>query len=255
MADDQIGVKEGEEQPVESPTTEEPTEEAEEQVEESTEESISDEAETGQGKGANQRIRELNQRAKAAEERAKSLEERVTELTGSDESRGFENYNPQQPNRPIVQPGEELTAEELNRRIEEREQRLLQLAEARGELRNRQSQAITRHQAESGEVMKAYSQLDPNSDDFDPELSEAVTEAVEAQLKANPYSASVKKIVEKQMKPYLRAVANEVDKERENIAKQVSQSALRPTSVRKSEKTAKDKTLAELEAELGIVNS
>jgi hypothetical protein len=57
------------------------------------------------------------------------------------------------------------------------------------------------------------------------------------------------------MKPYKAAITREVGQATENIAKQVSETALRPTSVRKPEKAAGDKTLAELEQELGIVNS
>lgn len=255
-------VKEGEEQPVEPSATEEPTEEVEQPVEEEASEPTEEPTETVEGKGANQRIRELNQKAKAAEAKAQSLEERIAELTGSVEPLGTQGYQPQQPNQPqpIVRPGEELTAEELDRRIVEREQRMMSQIEARGELSRRQDEAVARHRNETREVTQTYKQLDPGTPEnpnpeFNPELSEAVTEAVEAQLKASPYTASVKKIVGKLMKPYLGSVANEVGKERENIARQVSQSALRPTSVRKAEKGASEKSIAELEAELGIVQA
>jgi hypothetical protein len=260
MDEESKDVKEGEEQPVEPSATEEPTEEVTEPVEEEASETTEEETETvSEGKGANQRIRELNQKAKAAEAKAQSLEERIAELTGSVEPTDGKGYKPSTPEQtqyqPIVKPGEELTAEELDRRIQEREQRLLSQIDSRAELSRRQNDAINRHRNETSEVAELYPQLNPKSDQFDPELSEAVTEAVEAQLKAAPYTASVKKIVEKQMRPYLRSVANEVGKERENIAKQVSQSALRPTSVRKAEKTTGEKSIAELEAELGIVQA
>jgi hypothetical protein len=198
----------------------------------------------------------LNRQAKAAEAKAQSLEERIAELTGSVEPIG-KGYQPQQPSQPqpIVRPGEELTAEELDRRIMEREQRMMSQFESRQELSRRQDEAVSRHRNETAEVTTEYPQLNPKSDQFNPELSEAVTEAVEAQLKASPYTASVKKIVGKLMKPYLGSVANEVGKERENIARQVSQSALRPTAVRKAEKGANEKSIAELEAELGIVQA
>jgi hypothetical protein len=57
------------------------------------------------------------------------------------------------------------------------------------------------------------------------------------------------------MKPYLRAVNKEVGQATENIAKQVSESALRPTSIRKEEKATADKTVEELEQELGVVQA
>jgi len=54
------------------------------------------------------------------------------------------------------------------------------------------------------------------------------------------------------MKPYLRSVTKEVGKVSENLAKQVSQAATRPTSVSTSGgKSNKDKSIKELEAELG----
>jgi septum formation topological specificity factor MinE len=207
------------------------------------------------GKGAAQRIKELNQRAKSAETRAKSLEDKIAELTGPS-TQGYQpqvpDYNPQEP---IVKDGEEIDVNELNRRIADRETRLMAQAEARVELKSRQSEAINRIKSETAEVLKTYPQLDPDSLEFDQELSETVTEAVEAQVRANPYSASVTKFVGKLMKPYAKAVAKEVGEATANIAKQATEAALRPTSIRKTEKSASEKSIAELEAELGIVYS
>lgn len=103
--------------------------------------------------------------------------------------------------------------------------------------------------------MRAYPQLDPESDQFDKELSETISEAIEAQVKLNPYSASVKKFADRLMKPFVKAVSNGVAKEKETITRQVSESALRPTSVRKPEKTAAEMSIAELEARLEKVQS
>jgi len=61
--------------------------------------------------------------------------------------------------------------------------------------------------------------------------------------------------VDELMEPYQGMAATADGKASENIAKQVSQSALRPSGVRKAEKTAQEKTIQELEAELGIVNA
>src|SRR5690606_19136586 len=115
--------------------------------------------------------------------------------------------------------------------------------------------AVTRINSEASEIMREYPELNPDSDQFNRELSESITEAVEAQIRLNPYSASVKQIVGKLMKPLKGAVTKEVGKASDTMAKQVSQAALRPTSVRKGEKPAEEKTIAELEAELGIVQS
>lgn len=205
-------------------------------------------------KGFENRVRELNRRAVTAEERARSLESKIAELTRPVSLPGnqFSGFNPQEP---IVAPGEEIDVNELNRRIAERDHRLLQTADARAELRQRQMEATNRITSETSEVLRIFPELDPDSDEFNAELSETITEAVEARVRANPYSASVKQFVAKLMKPYKGAVDKEVGKATENLAKQVSQAALRPNSVRKQEKTAEEKSIAELEAELGVVQS
>lgn len=255
--DENQGVIEEEVQlPAESPTTNETTEE----VPQSTEQEASDtdfaDTQTAESnKGANQRIRELNQRAKQAEQRAKSLEEKIAELTAPVGVPNFQQEVQFNPQEPIVAPGEDIDVNELNRRIQAREQNLLKQADARSELRQRQTEAIARHNSESKAAIQKYPQLNPDSDSFDPELSESITEATENLIKSNPYSASVEKFVDKLMKPYSRAVAKEVGKVTENVAKQVSETALRPTSIRKQEKPATEKSIAELEQELGIVQT
>jgi hypothetical protein len=251
------------EQGEENSSTESPTEEqtAEEPVAnefapslpESVREAIDETVEEPK-KGAQARIRELNQKAKLAEERARSLEERLAEVTKPVGFQGTQipQFNPQEP---IVADGEEISVAELNKRIAAREQSILSQADARAELRQRQSEAVSRINNEAGEVVRNYPELDPDSEDFNKELSDSITEATEAYIRSNPYSASVKTFVAKLMKPYKGAVTREAGQVRENIAKQASQTALRPTSVSKQEKTAGEKSIAELEQELGLVQS
>jgi predicted nuclease with TOPRIM domain len=234
-------VKEGEITP-EAPSTEnQSTEEVKEPVTEVATEETGDQTETAESnKGANARIRELNQRAKVAEEKAQSLAEKLAEITNPV---GFQG--PQVPQyTPQVSETGEVSVEDV-----------LRTADARTELKIKQNDAINRINNESLNVVRKYSQLDPESADFDKELSETVTEATEAMVRANPYSASVEKFVDRLMKPYNKAVAKEVGQVTEKITKQVSEAALRPTSIQKVEKEAKDKSIAELEAELGIVYS
>lgn len=245
------------EQGEENSTTESPTEEQTPgDIEESEPTGEEEPIETAEEpkKGAQTRIRELNQKAKLAEERARSLEERLAEITNpvGFQGRQTSQFNPQEP---IVQDGEEITVAELNRRIAAREQNLLSQADARAELRQKQSEAVNRINNEASEVVRNYPELDPESEDFNKELSDSITEATEAYIRQNPYSASVKQFVAKLMKPYKGAVTKEAGQVRETIAKQASQTALRPTSVKQTEKTAKDKSIAELEQELGVVHS
>lgn len=198
-----------------------------------------EEAETGEGskKGAQARIKELNAEKKAAVQEAQSLKEKLAEITGSIEPH---QYTPQ------VQPGQEVTPEQYK-------QDVIRSADAIATLRVKQSETINRINSEASEAVKKYPQLDPDSDSYDKELSSTVTEAVEAMVRQNPYSASVKKFVDRLMKPYERAVTNEVGKATERIAKQVTETALRPTQVKGGEKKTEDMTPAELEAKLGVV--
>ena len=250
MTDDQIDVKEetAEEEISDStPSVEEPkateevleTPEESESTEEETKEEEKTETEEAPKKGANQRIRKLNEKAKQAEAKAQSLAERLAELTGSVEPT---QYTPQ------VQPGAEISPEQYQSDV-------LKAADGLVTLRIKQSEAVNRINNEAVDTIRAYPELDPESDSFDRELSDSVTEATEGYITKNPYGAQVKKFVDRLMRPYKRAVNKEVGKETENIAKQVSQSALRPTSIRQPEKKVEDMTPDELEQELGIVQS
>lgn len=193
-------------------------------------------------KGAQARIKELAKERDEYKGKAQSLAEKLAEVTGSVEPQGNQPYMPQ------YQPDEEVSPERL-------QQDVLKTADAMVQLRIKQNDAINRINNESMDAVRSYPQLDPESEQFDPELSETITEAVEAHVKMNPYSASVKSFVNKLMKPYQRAVDKEVGQATERIAKQVSETALRPTSVRKAEKNATEKSIAELEQELGVVQS
>lgn len=198
------------------------------------------ETEDAPKKGAQSRIRELNAKAKSAEIKAQSLEAKLAELTGQ------VGQVPEAPYSPQIKEGEEVSQEQYKQDVQRSAMSAAQLLIA-------QNNAVTRINTEASQVLQQYPQLDPDSDQFDEELSDSVTEAVEAVVKANPYTASPKKIVEKWMKPYARAVTKEVGKETANLAKQVAESATRPTSVStKGGKSADEKTVEELEAELGV---
>ena len=189
-------------------------------------------------KGATQRIRELSQQKKAGDEQIKSLQTRIDELT----------QPPEEQSEISVQPGSEISPEQYK-------QDVTKTADSIVKLRMKQFEAETRIKSETVDSIKTYPQLDPASAEFDQELSDTVTEAVEAHVRVNPYNATVKKFVDRLMKPYGKAIEKEVGEATEKIAKQVSEAAVRPTSVRKTEKTADEMTVAELEAKLGILNS
>jgi hypothetical protein len=248
MDDQIVDVKEtaGEEASIETPSvSEKATEEVEtkpaetESTEEVKPEETKTETEETPKKGAEARIRELNAKANREAERAQSLEARLAELTrpvGQVET----------PLPPQIEPGQELTQEQYR-------QHVIGTANTLVDMKIKQNNAVNRINSEANQVVRKYPQLDPDSDSFDKELSDSVTGAVEAVVRAQPYTASPKKLVEKMMKPYERAVTREVGKQTEQIAKQVSETAMRPTSVKSTEKSAKEMTQEELEAKLGVV--
>jgi len=263
--DEPKGVKESGDETAteESPTQEQTAEEVEQPEVEVTAETEGEATETVESKkkGYEARVRELNAKANAeaearvkAEAKAQSLAEKLAELTSGSTTGDFQipQYNPQEP---LIAAGEEIDVNELNKRQSEREAKILQQMRAEAELGRKQSEAIGRINNEALDSVRKYPELDPDSDSYNSELSETITEAVEAYVKANPYSASVLKFVDKLMKPYKGAVTKEVGEASENLAKQVSQSALKPTSIRKVEKMAQEKTIEELEQELGIVTT
>ena len=239
-----------------SPVSEEQAgEDSEEYGEESAEESSEDTEETTESKkGYSNRVRQLNARAKEAEAKAESLANKLKSLTGGSEEQPTIPLDYQE-EEPIVRPGEEIDSVEFEKRLRARDQRILSRADALVTLRGKQQEAINRINREADETMRDHPELNPDSSSFNKELSDAITEATEAYVMKNPYSASVKSFVDKMMRPYKGAVSKGVGNMASDMAKQVSQAAVKPTSVRKQEKPATEKSIAELEAELGIVQA
>lgn len=242
----------------EAPTEEQDLPEGETEV---TEEASEDTSETKpeSKKSASYRIRELNEEKKQAEERAKSLEDKLAELTGRVVPEGkspytppaFENTEPE----PILKPGEEyIDPVELERRLKARDEENWKRTQALIELNAAREANFERINKEAQSIVKKYPQLDPDSDQFDKDLSDSITEATESFVKANP-TLSVKKFVDKLIKPYQRSIEKEVGEQREAITKQASQSALRPTQVPKGEKLFSELSLKEMEERLGVIDS
>lgn len=210
------------------------------------------ETEESQKKGASQRIRELANQKNEYKQKYESLVQQMEKLTSSAQP----TIGPAEvADEPIIKPGEEIDGLELDKRLRSREASTVQKAMAAAQLVSKQNEVVSRINSEAQEALKKYPELDPDSESFDPDLSESVTEAVLAHAKADPYNASPKKFVDRMMRPYKQAVAKEVGQATENIAKQVSETALRPTTIRKVEKSATEKSIAELEKDLGVVQA
>lgn len=209
------------------------------QVTSDAEETIETGGEIDQKKGYSARVRELNQRAKNAEAEALSLKQRIAELTGGSPQDPQGLYTPQ------FEAGGEYAPDQLRQEVQ-------RTAISAAQLMVAQQNNVNRINNEVIEVTGKYKQLDPESDVFDQDLSDAVTDAVESYVRANP-TKSVKSYVDKLMKPYQRSVTAQVSQERQELTRQVAQSAQRPSAPIKATKSFAEKSVKEMEAELGFV--
>jgi hypothetical protein len=221
---------------VESPATEEVP--VADQVEEVAEVSTEEEANEGtteesNRKTASSRIRELVAEKKEAVAKAESLAEQVKKFTAPQP----QSYAPQMQQ----DDASELTVDEV-----------LQRADAMTSIRLAQQENIHRVQNEAVDAIKSHPELDPDSESFDAELSEVVSQATLARIQANP-TAPVKEFVNSLMKPYKRAVEKEARGQADVLTKQASQQAMRPTQVREQEKPFSELTPEEMKARLGVV--
>lgn len=202
-------------------------------------------------KGYSARVREVVNEANQAKAEAESLRAKLAALTSQVGQQT--PYVSNEPLKPLVNPGEEVTIEELNKRQQERETQLLQKASQMSQLQAQQALAIERINREARDLTRKYAELDPQSDNFDKELSNVVTEAAEAYVRANP-TKSLEEFVDKQMKLHTRAATREVKAEQAEVTKQQSQTAIRPSTAKPEEKKFEDLTLKEMEDQLGFVN-
>ena len=212
-------------------------------------ESTTEEESAEQKKGYSQRVRELNARAKEAEAKAQSLAEKLAEVTGGVSQQGPMPHN--QPLPPLVNEGEEVTYEEINRRQLQRDEELLKRVSQVNSLQTQQALAIERINREAKELTRKYAELDPYSETFDRELSDTLTEAAEAYVRANP-TKSLEDFVDKQMRLHKRAVTKEARAENAEVSRQQGQSAIRPSNAKPVEKKFEDLTIEEMEAKLGF---
>lgn len=213
-------------------------------AENQTTEEVSPQKVAPKKKGAQSRIRELSGEVH-------SLKDRIAELTTPVGSSGTQlpQYT-QQENRPLVSPGEEIDGVELEKRMQEREQRVLQQANQMVDFKTRQAAVLQRINSETIEVVDKFKELDPDSDQFDEELSDAIYEAVEAKVKSDP-TASVKQFVTKQMKLYKREASREQAGESAEITKQSAQSAIKPSQNKPADTKFADLSINEMRNKLG----
>lgn len=222
--------------PAPSAEPEEVVEETQEQTPEEDVKPVEDDKRSAQA-----RIRELNEAKKAAEQRAESLAEQMAKLTGGGQE--LPTYQPQQ--TPVNENGEIDPVAYKNQ--------ILQEAMTLNRIEAQRNAAITRINREAEEAIGKYDVLNPDKpEQYNEELSRSVTRAAIALAKQD-MNADIKGFVEGLMSPYSKSIQKESANYQTEIAKQVTQKALRPTQTPTSEKKAEDMSLEELEAKLGVV--
>ena len=211
-----------------------------EKTEISTEESET-EGEPKKVSGASKRIQGLVADKKKLEADKKSLAEQLEEMTSKFQTAPVEGTPPSR-----IQPDQEVSVEDYRSDV-------VKTADALVQIRMNQQRLIDNINKEATEAIKSYPELDPdNEETFDRELSDSVAKATLAYVRVTP-QASVKKFVDKLMKPYKRSLEKRVGEDTEKVAKQVSEQALRPTQVEVKEKSLDDMTLKEIEKKVGVV--
>lgn len=226
----------------ETTATESPTEE---QTTEVTEDATPEVQEVPK-KGAQSRIRELNSQVH-------SLKDRIEELTRPVGQSGYAPQFMPQPVKPLIGEDESIDSQELERRMQEREQMIIQRADAMAELRTRQIQTIERINREAEEVIIKHPELDPNSELFDEELNREIYDDIESKIKSDP-SASIKSLVDRKIRLYKRGVSKEEEQINKTVAKQSSQGAIKPSQAKPVERSFNELSIAEMEAKLGLVD-
>ncbi len=213
---------------------------------ESPETAVEDDSQgTQEGEGrktANSRIRELVAEKKEAQQQVEKEKTRADSL--AEQMAKFTQAIKPQVNYPA---STETANEEGELTVEE----VLRRADALTQIRIAQQENLNRINSEAQEAMKKYPELDPDSDNFDPELSLTISKATMANVVANP-TESVKGFVDSLIKPYRRSLEKQAAGQKETIAKQVSEQAMRPTQVQVQEKPFAELSIEEMEKKLGV---
>jgi hypothetical protein len=235
---------------VESPTPEEsPTTEKESPVESEAVETVDEDAEPGKvaKKSAQGRIQQLNSELKEERKRRSALEEKVNSIVQENEENPFSPVNMplmDPKSGRLAQPNEngEITYEDYQRDVQQNAKATVKAVLDQQRLKQ-----------EALEAIKEFPELDPNSDQFDEDLSDAITEAVESKHRFSS-NFSVKSTVSKLMKPYRKAAESAVDSERRNVVKDIASGAIRPSSnPTPVSREPAEETIEQMEARLGKV--
>lgn len=239
----------------ETPAVEEqtPTEPQEESEETSASTEQTEEESTGEEEQPVTNKRSAEGRIKQLVGERDSLKKQLESYTENSRYVSANDFSQEQQDMLDVNPGEELTVEEYKKRLQQAEERGASRAQSLVQLEMARQRRLDQIDRDIHKVEDDFPQLNPDSDDYDPDLSKAVTKALK-QMVNNDINTDVYKEVEGFMKPYQRARKSISAEEKKEAAKQIAESASRPSSpsVPKSGQEGK-KTWKDIEKEVGIV--
>lgn len=241
--------------PEEAPATETNTPEPEVEVAEEPEADVAEEPEAPEAeesdkvskKSAQGRIKQLNSELKQERLKASQLEEKVNSIMQENETNPFSPINMPMPSPSqgrFAQPNTngEISYEDYQRDVQQNAQMAVKAILSQQQLKQ-----------EALDVVREYPELDPNSDSYDPDLSDAITESVEARHRLSP-NFSLRETVTKLMKPYRKAGESVTSSEKRNLVQQVASGAIRPSAnPAPVTKEFEDQSIEEMEAKLGKV--
>ncbi len=216
---------------------------------------VDDTSQVDEKRSAQGRIREVVAEKNQYKEKLTGITEKLEQLTG-------DQLNQAIGMAPQATPDEkgEVTAEQVYAESQRR-------AATTTFLINQQQRAVDRIRVETTELERQYPELNPDSDKYDKDLSEAIATAVESQAKiltgydqagkpiyAINVGCSPKAIVTKLMKPYRKSLNTATAQAEQTTREDISKTALRPTpQVSAPEKKAEDMSIEELRKKLGVV--
>ncbi len=200
-----------------------------------------DEVAEGAGEQTPENPRALKSRVREQSGQINDLNSTIDELTGLNQL-----GNPILPKLDL-QPGQEVTAEELDDITTRKANALIDMKLAAQNNANR-------IKSELRDALSDYPELNPkNTESFDEDLSDSISESVKAFIRANP-TGDVRGFIDKTIKPFKKAVDKGIAAQQQQVAKQSSQTALRPTQQVSADKKFEDLSMAEMEKKLGFVN-
>lgn len=241
--------------PEEAPATEtktpgtsvEPDEPTGDVPEEKSEETDSPEPEKASKKSAQGRIKQLNNELKQERQKRSAIEEQIESIMEENKRNPFSPLNMPNPTQGrLAQPNErgEITYEDYQRDVQNNAKAAVEAVLSQQQLKR-----------EALEVVRENPELDPNSESFDPDLSEAITEAVAAKHRLSS-NLSIRETVNKLLKPYKKAAEKAIDSQKRDLVSQVASGGIRPGSSPSPEsenKQFEELSLEEMESKLGKV--